>query len=122
MQRFTTDVISSVGFGVESNSLRDENSVIYGHVVSVKVLTWIRRFVQTLILLVPDILKIFPMRNMDKADEAFYINLVKDTIKYREDNQVVRNDFMQLLINMKNDHSANGIAIYPPRTSLHDRS
>lgn len=111
MQRFTTDVISSVGFGVEANSLRDENSVIYRHVVSVKVLTWIRRLVQTLILLVPDILKIFPMRNMDKADEDFYINLVKDTIKYREDNQVVRNDFMQLLINMKNDHSANGISI-----------
>ena len=36
----------------------------------------------------------------DTAD--FYTNVVRDTINYREENKIVRNDFMNLLIQMKN--------------------
>jgi cytochrome P450 family 6 len=38
----------------------------------------------------------------------FIMNLVQDTIEYREKNNYTRNDFMQLLINLKNDKDVDG--------------
>lgn len=34
---------------------------------------------------------------------AFFTALVKSTVQYRESNKINRPDFLQLLINMKND-------------------
>lgn len=39
---------------------------------------------------------------MPKETTEFFIKAVKDTFEYREKNNVQRNDFMQLLIELKN--------------------
>jgi len=48
------------------------------------------------------------LRVHDKGIIDFFKNLVEDTIKYREENNIKRNDFMDSLINLKN--SPNGIS------------
>ena len=40
----------------------------------------------------------FPPKDVSK----YFMKMVKDTVEYREKNDVKRNDFMQLLIQMKN--------------------
>ncbi|RZF39288.1 hypothetical protein LSTR_LSTR017640 [Laodelphax striatellus] len=41
------------------------------------------------------------VKAFNKSKEDFFINLVNDTMKYREDNKVERNDFIQILMNLK---------------------
>jgi cytochrome P450 family 6 len=42
------------------------------------------------------------MKQIPEDISNFYMGVVRDTIKYREENKVERNDFMDLLIKMKN--------------------
>lgn len=41
----------------------------------------------------------------------FYTTVVRDTINYREQNDVVRNDFMNLLIELKNSKADNALTL-----------
>lgn len=40
---------------------------------------------------------------IDKKVQDFFINIVDETVTYREDNQVTRYDFLDLLIALKNN-------------------
>lgn len=103
MARFTTDVIASCAFGIKCNTLEEPNSEFrrYG----------IKTFEPTLISVIKDFLfMIFPFEFLkllrikpNKSDVInFFMNVVKDTVRYRETNDVYRKDFMHLLLQLKN--------------------
>ncbi|ENN82844.1 hypothetical protein YQE_00788, partial [Dendroctonus ponderosae] len=97
---FTTDVIASCGFGIECDSLNEPDNAF-------------RNFGKK--LLVPNLLR-FALTNIvnwnllvklgftgfGRKTSQFFIDLVKDTIKHREDNEVFIKDFMHLLLQLKN--------------------
>lgn len=101
LARFTTDVIGSCAFGLECNSLKDPNNEFrlmgkkvfdnprYGPVTRLFVLTFRELARKFHLKLVPD----------DVSD--FFMGVVKDTIEYREKNNVQRNDFVNLLMQLK---------------------
>ncbi|RZC38629.1 cytochrome P450 6a14 [Asbolus verrucosus] len=103
LARFTTDIISSCAFGLDSNTLKDPNTKFrhYGRRMFQNTL-WenLRTFAQF----------IFPRRllhmikfKVTKPDvEEFMINLVKKTVNYREQNNIYRKDFLHLLLQLKN--------------------
>lgn len=101
LSRFTIDVIGSVAFGIEIKSLKNPNSdfVKYGKA------TFTNSFSKRIKLM---IFAVFPrcitnfIKLVPQDVESFYINLVKDTVNYREKNNVYRKDFMHLLIQLKN--------------------
>ncbi|KAL1376788.1 hypothetical protein pipiens_004299 [Culex pipiens pipiens] len=76
--RFTMDVIGSCAFGIECNTFEEPDSQFrqLGNKLRTKLL------------------------NDDVA--SFFYKLVADTIAYREANSIERNDFMSLLIALKN--------------------
>ncbi|XP_049963996.1 probable cytochrome P450 6a14 [Schistocerca serialis cubense] len=100
--RFATDVIASVAFGVEVNCQRNPEAAFR---------QWGRRFFQqnfrntvnsVLMAINPKLLTILsPKSNLTEVSHYFR-KMVSDTVKYREDNGVTRNDFMHLLIQLKN--------------------
>jgi len=102
MARFTTDIIGSCAFGLNCNSIRNPNSEFYTmgkHLLHQSVGTYLQRMLKTLSSF---LLKIFHVRlHLDEASN-FFMGVVNDTITYREKKNVVRNDFMQLLIQLKN--------------------
>lgn len=53
----------------------------------------------------PWLRKLLKYRIIDEQVNDFFVNLVKDTVQYRETNQVTRNDFLDLLIALRNDTS-----------------
>ncbi|XP_015840000.1 probable cytochrome P450 6a14 isoform X2 [Tribolium castaneum] len=88
---FTTDIIGSCAFGLECKTFEDENSPFreYGR-------------------------KFFQVSNLKIAKflfSDFFISVVEDTVKYREKHNLVRKDFMQLLIDLKNTEKEQMLTI-----------
>lgn len=100
--RFLTDVFASVAFGVEVNSIDDPN-VPFRRFGRKYFDTNIRNGLRFMgIFLFPIVLKMFRLRWMDTDFEQYMLALVKDTLEYREKNNIVRKDFFQLLIQLRN--------------------
>nr|WCC58068.1 cytochrome P450 [Pharsalia antennata] len=101
--RFTTDIIGSCAFGLECNSFIEPNSPFrkYGQ----KFFTATKfRIVQFAIASnFPGLARLLGIRAVDKDITDFFMKVVRDTVTYREKNNIRRNDVLQLLIDIKNN-------------------
>lgn len=101
--RFTTDVIGSCAFGLECNSLKDPNAEF--RVKSRKVFDEPRNPAWKAIIInsFRETARKLHIKAISEDTSEFFMGIVKDTIAYRENNVVNRNDFMHLLIQLKNN-------------------
>lgn len=100
--RYNTSVIASVGFGVDINCIDNPNTSFrkYGRQFFAINLKNGLRFLA--MFLFPGILKVFKIRLIDRDIEDFMMSLVKQTLEFREKNNVLRKDFFQLLVQLRN--------------------
>lgn len=105
--RFTTDIIGSCAFGIECNSLVDVNAEFR---------TYGRRFFEEVNqnnlkfgfgVAFPKFANKLGITIFPKSISDFFMNAIGDTVAYREKNNVQRNDFMDILINLKNQSKDN---------------
>lgn len=102
--RFTSDVIGSTSFGIECNSLKYPESEFVNMVNKISNHSnW-----KLLRLAFEEGLKnpgnIEKIAYNDKVVEDFFTNLVKETVKYRDVNKIVRNDFLNVLIQVRDTY------------------
>ncbi|XP_043286854.1 cytochrome P450 6k1-like [Venturia canescens] len=97
--RFGTDVIMSIAFGVNSNSLKTPNSEIrfWGQKVFEPQPFW-----NTISLFAPKVMDFFSIPFTDRGVIKFFLKTFTETIEYREANNVVRPDFMNLIMQLMN--------------------
>ena len=101
LARYTTDVIGSCAFGIECNSL--ENPEVQFREMGRKAFDQpIFDFKTNFMMAFQDLSRMLKMKFVPEDVSAFFLNVVGDTIDHREKNNVVRNDFLHLLIQMKN--------------------
>lgn len=101
--RYATNVIASVAFGLETNCIDDPDTPFrrYGRkFFDVNIKNGIRFFGM---FICPQLLRISKMRLIDKDVEDFMINVVEQTLELREKNKIVRKDFFQLLVQLRNN-------------------
>lgn len=101
---FTTEVIGSCIFGLDLNAIADKDTPFrrYGRkVLNPSIFTGIRQFFN---INFTHLAKIINLHQFSKDIQRFFINSVKDTIAYRENNNVYRKDFMQLMMEIKNEN------------------
>uniref|UniRef100_A0A182T3X4 Uncharacterized protein n=1 Tax=Anopheles maculatus TaxID=74869 RepID=A0A182T3X4_9DIPT len=102
LARYTTDVIGMCAFGIECNSMRDPDAEF--RVMGRKIFTRPRGKLQLLLMnAFPSVAKLVGIKVIVPEVSDFFMNVVRDTIKYRVENNVQRNDFMDILIRMRND-------------------
>lgn len=102
LARFTTDVIGSVAFGIECNSLKEPETEFrkYGQLpFEPKGVDILRQLIN---LTAPWLFKLLKLPAINKNVTKFFIDLVRETVNYREENNIYRKDFLQLLIQLKN--------------------
>ena len=102
MAKFTTNVIGSCAFGLNCNSITDPNSEFRKmgkRLFEPTFGSYLRRMLRSLS---PFLINLFHISLHPQELINFFMKVVKDVIDYREKNSVVRNDFMQLLIQLKN--------------------
>ncbi|XP_046629103.1 probable cytochrome P450 6a14 [Neodiprion virginianus] len=109
-KRFSTDVIALAAFGIKSNSL--ENPQAEFHVCGQK-LVEPKPVRNALATLCPSVMKMFNIKYIDKEISNLIITVCKNSVEYRRANNVVRNDFMDLVIQLmtkgyvNSDHGKN---------------
>lgn len=104
ISRFTTDVISSCAFGLESNSIRNPDSEFRrnGKTIFAKPLL-LERWRRQAAILVPQIYKLLRLKPISGRSDDFFKKIVNDMVEYREKHGVVRNDFIDLLMKIKHN-------------------
>lgn len=100
--RFTTDIIGTCAFGIDCNSLRNPDAKF--REMGRKVFEVQRNGVLARIIMSSSksLAKKLKMVVHHEDVTAFFLNIVKETVAYREENNVHRNDFMDLLMQLKN--------------------
>jgi cytochrome P450 family 6 len=107
LSRFTTDVIGNVAFGLEMNSMRNPDAMFRKmgrkvfetpptQAMKVMFLTTFRNISRTFNCMI---------NNKEVAD--FFLQSIKETVEYRESNDIKRNDFLSLLLQIKNHGKTN---------------
>lgn len=105
---FTTDIIGNVAFGVECNSMKDPQSAFRRagrRVFEQSKLQMIRLiFITTFQRLA----RLFNLKLTSPEVSDFFMKLVRETVDYREKHAVQRDDFLSLLMQIKNGGKLDG--------------
>lgn len=111
--RFTTDIISSVAFGLENSSLKEPDNEFRKYGKMVFTTGFFRKIKRILISLSPTITRFLKLKLNKVEVSEFIINVIRQTVEYRERNNIERNDMLNLLIKLKNGQhldNENGVS------------
>lgn len=94
--RFATDVIGRVTIGIECNTLN--SSTVLREMAKKAMQPYLKFPWNSLTIAYPGLSRFLGIRKHPKDVSDFFVNIITQTIQYREENPEIRNDFMQLLI------------------------
>ncbi|XP_052870411.1 cytochrome P450 6A1-like [Anopheles cruzii] len=102
LARFTTDVIGTCAFGIDCNSLNDPKAEFLR--MGRKVFEVPRGRILKFFFMASfkDFSRRIHIKGTSEDVSEFFFKVVRETIEYREKNNVQRNDFMNLLMQLKN--------------------
>lgn len=106
--RFTIDVVSSAAFGIESSTLDHKNPELVSIFRKVFGDEGVGKLQQIMTAVFPNVSKRLNLRMFHKSVQEFFDDIVGGTIAYREANKIERNDFLNMLIQLKNKGSIEG--------------
>lgn len=100
--RYATNVIASIAFGIEIDCIKNPNSEFRTYGKRIFEMKFINALRSMCIFFVPSLSRLLRVRFTDKDVGDFMINIVKENSKYREENNIVRKDFFQMLMQLRN--------------------
>ncbi|CAH1400048.1 unnamed protein product [Nezara viridula] len=100
--RFTADVISSCAFGLDTDVINHPDNKLRNIGIEGIKLKFLMKLKIAIIRLLPGLSSLLPIRFISVEDEDYIIKLIKNIVEQREKNAIVRNDFIDLLIQLKN--------------------
>lgn len=108
LSQFSTDVIGSTALGIECNALKNPK----GEIRQIAKLMFAPSKMLTakslFLFQYPELGRKLRMKIVDNKVTKFMMNLIGDIVKHREENNVNRNDFMNLLLQIKNTGRLEG--------------
>lgn len=111
--RYTVDVIGSCAFGIECNSLKDPQAQF--RVVARELFTNPTRNVRWTLfrLTYANLLSKLPikMKGFGTDHVDFFVNIVRKTVDLREREHIKRNDFMDLLLQLRHTEHSQGLSL-----------
>ncbi|VVC41020.1 Cytochrome P450, E-class, group I,Cytochrome P450,Cytochrome P450, conserved site [Cinara cedri] len=100
---YSIDVISTCAFGLKLNTINEENIVFRRYGKSL-LKPSLRHLLKELSLMVtPALLKVIKLKDFPADALDFFDSVFRETITYREKNNIVRNDFVQVLMQARRD-------------------
>lgn len=103
MARYTTNVISSVAFGIDNDCINNPDNVFRKMGLRSLELDLRQTIIQTIAIFLPQINTKLKVKLIPQDVEDFFMSITKQTIDHREASKSnERKDFMQLMIQLKN--------------------
>lgn len=113
MGRYTVDVIGSCAFGIECNSLNDPQAEF--RTVARQLFANSDRNVRWILfkMTYSNLLTKLPLkfRSFGSKHTDFFVNIVRKTVELREREHIKRNDFMDLLLKLRNTEHGEGLSL-----------
>ena len=103
---FSSDVIVNCAFGLEVDMFRKNE--FSKHTKKAMNFDMARCIVMYLGAAFPQFCRMLGFRQIAKSSGDFFIEVVANTVNYREKNSFIRNDFLQLLINLRDQKRKDG--------------
>nr|AHJ10934.1 cytochrome P450 6FV2 [Chironomus kiiensis] len=103
MARYTTNVISSVAFGIDNDCINETDNIFRKMGLKIFQVSLKQALIQVLFFFAPTLIVKAKIKLTPDDVEDFFMKIVKQTVDHREaskDNE--RKDFMQLMIQLKN--------------------
>ena len=99
--KFANDVIATCAFGIEVDSIKNPDNQFYrtGTNAAAFQKTAMMKFM--LILVFPKLSKLIGMRFISKQDTDFFIDVIKTTVKTRDEQGITRPDVLQLMMDAR---------------------
>nr|AHJ10931.1 cytochrome P450 6EV10 [Chironomus kiiensis] len=101
---FTTEVIANVAFGLDIKCIGQPDNEFRKIAKSVFDPPKWQHFKNFMIFALPDVAKFFNMALTPRFVTDFFLKTVRENMEYREKNNIRRNDFFQLLLDIKNSY------------------
>lgn len=102
MARYTTDVIGSCAFGINCDSLENPDNEFRRTGMNVFQFPCNTGFMQLFLFSFKEIGNFLRIKNFKKEVTDFFVKVVEETVKFRDENNIKRNDFMELCLQLKN--------------------
>uniref|UniRef100_A0A1A9WIC5 Cytochrome P450 n=1 Tax=Glossina brevipalpis TaxID=37001 RepID=A0A1A9WIC5_9MUSC len=99
--RYTNDVIASTAFGLEINSFINTNNEFYMMGKKVTTATFLGNIKFMLLIYMTKLAKILNIDFFDKKSTDYFMRLVLDAMKYRQENNIIRPDMINMLMEAK---------------------
>ncbi|XP_029344137.1 probable cytochrome P450 6a13 isoform X1 [Acyrthosiphon pisum] len=103
MGKYSTDVIGTCAFGLKLNAINDDESPFrkYGKLIFKPSLRVLMR--ELCVMITPALLKVVRLKKFPTAATDFFHAAFNETMTYRLENNIVRNDFVHYLMQARND-------------------
>lgn len=101
LSRYTTDVIGRCAFGIDCNSLKDPNAEFLLRGRQIFSDHRHHTLIEAMMFTFPDFCRKLGFKFTPEYLEKFFMGVVRETVEYREKNNVVKNDFMNILMELR---------------------
>lgn len=102
---YSTNVIASVGFGNDIDCIKDPNHEFRRYGKKMFEMTISNGIRSAITFLSPKMMSLLHLRATDKSVEDFMTSVTEQNLEYRERNQIIRKDFFQLLMQLRDSGS-----------------
>ncbi|XP_059219189.1 probable cytochrome P450 9f2 [Stomoxys calcitrans] len=99
--RLMNGVIASTAFGLEANSFKDEGNEFYKRAKNAVSFTPAQQIRVIFAMILPKVAKFLGIKVFDEEFSKYFMKLVLDTMKYRQENKIQRADMIDLLMEAK---------------------
>lgn len=99
---FSTNVIASVAFGIDINCIDNPNEEFRKVGRKVFEPSFSNAMRQLISIVSPALMKFLRIHSVSRDVENFFLTVVKQNLKLREEKNVIRKDFFQLLVQLRN--------------------
>ncbi|KAF0770710.1 putative cytochrome P450 6a13, partial [Aphis craccivora] len=101
--KYSTDVIGACAFGLKLNSINDDQSNFRKYGKSIFTPSIRALFRELCLMISPSLLKIIRVKDFPTEATEFFQKVFKETIAYRLENKIVRNDYIDYLLQARKD-------------------